>query len=190
MKTKNTLLVLGLACLMFLAVPLMARADWSLPMGDDGYYYNSRGRLVHTNMTKIEIFIPSISQNQGVIFTGQGVTDLSSSSWSSNRVNPNYVLLQGNSISSLTWTGLFTGTAPSTFYVDYLVYGSNKSKPVYAIRLLIENGSMTSYSQLDINNLPSYDRNVVPLPPSAWLLGVGLVGMLVVRRKLRGSNSA
>lgn len=187
MKKLSVLLSITL---LVLVAPLAARADWSMPMGDDGYYYNSKGKYVHTNMQKIEIFIPTVSQNQGVIFANPGATDLSSSSWSSNRVNPNYVLLTGNSVSSLTWTSLFTGTVPSTFYLDYLVYGTNRNKPVFGVRLLLENGGLSSWSQLDINNLPSYDRNVVPLPPSAWLLGVGLIGMLIAKRKFGKLNLA
>lgn len=191
MKKKNLFLVLIVVGLMVFAVPYMACANWGFSMGDDGWYTKKVGNRttdVHTNMTKVELFIPSVAANTGYTWAGQGVTNLSSSSWSASKINPTYVLAQGPSVSSLYWDVLFSGSAPSTFYMDYLVYGNNKNKPVYAIRLTIKNGvpdfSSSGWSYLDVNHLPSYNRNPVPLPPSVWLLGAGLVGAFVMRRKM------
>jgi hypothetical protein len=99
------------------------------------------------------------------------------------------VLLDGKkNLTDIYWTTLFAGTAPETFRFDYLVYGTN-NKVAYAISMTIVNG-VPNFTQgsgwvaLDPKHLPNYNRNPVPLPPSAWLLGVGLVGAFVFKKKM------
>ena len=190
MKTNNKYktMLLGAIGFVLLFAPLVAHADFSFSMGDDGYYPNSSK---HTKISKVELFI---YDSPGVTFTGSGATDLSSatsgvSGWTATLVNPTYALLDGKkNLDDLYWTTLFSGTVPETFRFDYLVYGPN-DKVAFGISMTIVNGvpSVTQGSgwvALDPKNLPNYNRNPVPLPPSVWLLGTGLVGALLFRKKM------
>lgn len=192
MKGNNTykIMAVGLIGFLMLFAPLVAHADFSFSLGDDGYYPNSNK---HTNISKVELFI---YDSPGVTFTSQGATNLGSNdspinvlTWSANRVNPTYVSLEGwLNVKDIYWTALFAGTAPETFRFDYLIYGKN-DKLAYAISMTIENG-VPNFTQgsgwvaLDPKNLPNYNRNPVPLPPSVWLLGTGLVGAFIFRKKM------
>ena len=190
MKENNRhLMVLALAVSVFFFIPAGASADWGFSMGDD--CWNPGHTQHYDNMTKIEFFIPSVPENTGVTWSGEGVTNLSSSSWSATKMNPAYVLATGTGVGSLFWTLVFSGTAPSEFRLDYLVYASDQSNPVYTISMNIASGVAnftqgTGWVALDPGEVPSYDRNPVPLPPSAWLLGVGLVGAFAFRKKMAG----
>jgi hypothetical protein len=189
---KNKRYNLTLSALMgffLLVAPVIAHADWGFSMGDDGY---KPGTTTHyDNIKKIEFFIPNVQQNAGITWSGQGVTNLSASGWTATKINPTYVLATGPSVGSLYWNLLFSGNAPSEFRLDYLVYTGNKNKPVYAVSMTIVNG-VPNFSQgsgwvaLDPKHLPDYNRNPVPLPPTVWLLGAGLVGAFVFRKKMAG----
>ncbi len=194
MRTNNKYktMLAGVVGFFLLVAPLVAHADFSFSMGDDGYYPNSNK---HANITKVELFI---YDSPGVTFTGQGATNLSSSSsgintWSATLVSPTYVLLDGSkSLSDIYWTALFAGTAPETFRFDYLIYTGKNEKLAYAISMTIENGvpnftQGSGWVSLKPNEIPNYNRNPVPLPPSVWLLGTGLVGAFVFRKKLARS---
>lgn len=187
-NNKYKTMVFGIIGFLLLFAPLAAHADFSFSMGDNGYYPDSNK---HTNISKVELFVYN---SPGVTFTGSGATNLSSSSsgvsgWSATLVNPTYVLLDGKkNLSDIYWTALFSGTAPETFRFDYLIYGTN-NKVAYAINMTIVNGQPnftqgSGWVALDPKHLPNYNRNPVPLPPSAWLLGVGLVGAFFVRKKM------
>jgi hypothetical protein len=188
MKTdKKYLIVLALALTVFLIAPAAVRADWGFSMGDDGW--NPERTQHYDNITKIEFFIPSVAQNAGITWSGEGVTNLSSSNWSATPVNSTYVLATGTGVGSLFWNLVFSGTAPSEFRLDYLVYASDLSNPVYTISMYITNGVAnftqgTGWVALNPGEVPSYDRNPVPLPPSAWLLAAGLVGAFAFKRKM------
>lgn len=185
-KTYKTMLS-SLVVLFIIFAPVIACADWGFSMGEDGW--NPAGTK-HYNMRKIEFFIPDVPQNAGITWSGQGVTDLSVSGWSATKVNPTYVVASGPSAGTIYWDALFTGTAPSEFRLDYLVYDKlNKKTPVFAISMNIVNG-VPSFTQgsgwiaLDPKHLPDYNRNPVPLPPTVWLLGAGLVGAIAFRKKI------
>jgi len=190
MRKNNKYLVLSAfvgLCLLF--VPVMAHADFSLSFGDNGYYPDSNQ---HTDISKVEVFV---YDSPGVAFTGAGATNLTSSStknlgtWTATLVNPTYVLMEGKkALQDLYWTLLFSGDAPSEFRLDYLVYGK-KNKVAFGISLAIVDGQVnitqgSGWVALDPTNLPNYNRNPVPLPPSVWLLGVGLVGAFIFRKKM------
>jgi hypothetical protein len=187
------MIVLALAVVALLLSPVGASADWGFSMGDDGW---NPGHTQHyDNITKIEFFIPSVAQNAGITWSGEGVTNLSSSTWSATKVNSTYVLATGTGVGSLFWTLVFSGTAPSDFRLDYLVYTSDSNNSVFAITMNIVNGVAnftqgTGWVALGPGEVPSYDRNPVPLPPSVWLLGVGLVGAFAFRKKMAGNPSA
>jgi hypothetical protein len=63
--------------------------------------------------------------------------------------------------------------------------------PTFGISMTIRNGipnfTSTGWTSLDIRNLPAYNRAsaAVPLPPTVFLLGAGLVGAVILRKKVR-----
>jgi len=188
MRTNSKYLTVStLVTFLLLFAPVGVRADWGFSMGDDGW--NPAYTQHYDNITKIEFFIPSVVQNAGVTWSGQGVTNLSSSGWTATTINSTYALATGSGVGSLLWSLLFSGTAPSEFRLDYLVYTSDSSNPVYTISMNIVNGVAnftqgTGWVALESGDTPSYNRNPVPLPPSVWLLGAGLVGAFAFRKKM------
>jgi hypothetical protein len=184
-------MILTVALCMFLTFALMpaaASADWGFRMGEDGY--NPAGG--HVNFSRIEFFIPDISQNAGISWSGTGVSNFSNTQWSSDKMNPTYVLATGSAITTgnlLFWDVLFTGTAPKSFRLDYLVY-TNDSNPAFGLRLKIKDGQLNinpnGWTVLNLNNLPNYSRTpaAVPVPPSVFLLGAGLIGVVILRKRI------
>jgi hypothetical protein len=193
-------MILTVALCMFLTFALMpaaASADWGFRMGEDGN--NPTGG--HVNFRRIEFFIPDVPQNAGISWSGTGVSNFSStyrpdpsSFWNDNtqKINPTYVLATGNAVrGTLFWDFLFTGQAPTDFRLDYLVYNNtNGQAPTYGISMTINNGvpnfSSGGWITLDRNNLPNYNRSMaaVPVPPSVFLLGAGLIGVVVLRKRI------
>lgn len=189
---KNIVLAtIALTFCFFLSVlaPAAARADWGFRMGDNGYIPGGSD----VGFSKIEFFIPDVSQNAGITWSGEGVGNFSNTQWNSDRINPTYVLATGSRITgSLYWDFLFTGTVPADFRLDYLVYTNiNSSNPAFGISMTIKNGipDFTSggWTSLDIMNLSAYNRTsaAVPVPPAVFLLGAGLVGVVMLRKKVR-----
>jgi hypothetical protein len=186
-------MMLTVALCMFLTFALMpaaASADWGFRMGEDGN--NPTGG--HVNFRRIEFFIADVPQNAGVTWSGSGVNSFSNAQWSSQKINPTYVLATGNAVrGTLFWDFLFTGQAPTDFRLDYLVYNNtNGQVPTYGISMTINNGvpnfSSGGWITLDRNNLPNYNRSMaaVPVPPSIFLLGAGLIGVVVLRKRIHG----
>jgi hypothetical protein len=187
---------------MFLALafmPAAASADWGFRMGEDGN--NPAGG--HVNFRKIEFFIPDVPQNAGITWSNTGVSNFSSAyrpdpspSWNDNtqKINPTYVLATGNAVrGTLFWDFLFTGQAPADFRLDYLVYNNTNSQmPTYGISMTIKDGVLNfgpgGWTVLDRNNLPNYNRTpaAVPVPPSVFLLGAGLIAVVVLRKRALG----
>ena len=187
---NNTLLIavaLGFCLLFSVIAPLTASADWGFNMGADGF--NPKGR--DNPFNKIEIFIPDLPENAGITFSGGGVSDFSNPQWNANKINPGYIVATGPTITgSLFWDVLFTGTQPLNFSFDYLVYDSRNNRVAYAVRMTIVNGVITS-TYLDPKNLPNYDRTPagVPIPPTVFLFGAGLIGMAVLRKRVHRKDN-
>jgi hypothetical protein len=182
--------MLGFCLLLSVFAPTIVSAEWGFRMGDDGY--SPAG--VDVNFRKIEFFIPDVPQNTGITWSGSGVTNFSNTQWNSQKTNPTYVLTTGPAITgSLYWDVLFTGAAPADFRLDYLVYrNTSTTNPAYGVSMSIKNGvpnfTSTGWTELDVRHLPSYNRTpaAVPVPPSVFLLGAGLIGVIVLRKRARG----
>jgi len=190
---KNILMTtatLGFCLILSFFAPTTASATWGFSMGENGDYPIGSQ---HANFSKIEFFIPDVPQNAGITWSGSGVSNFSNILWSSDKINPTYVLAAGPAITgNLFWDFLFTGTAPKKdFRLDYLVYTNNNS-PAFGISMSIDKGvpkfNPSGWTSLNLNNLPNYNRSPVaaPVPPSVFLLGAGLIGVVVLRKRVRG----
>jgi hypothetical protein len=66
----------------------------------------------------------------------------------------------------------------------------NKMNPAFGISMSIKNGMPDfthGWRALDVRHLASYDRSPVaaPVPPTLFLFGTGLVGTVVMRKRMR-----
>jgi hypothetical protein len=193
LTVRNILLataILGFCFLLSVFAPTTASATWGFRMGDDGY--TPAG--VDVNFRKIEFFIPDVPQNSGIAWSGSGVSNFSNTQWNAQNINPTYLVATGPAITgSLYWDVLFTGNVPADFRLDYLVYrNTSTTNPVYGVSMSIRNGvpnfTSSGWTALDVRHLPSYNRTpaAVPVPPSIFLLGAGLIGVIALRKRTRG----
>ncbi len=191
MIPRNTLLAsvtLGFCLVLSFLAPTAASATWGFSMGEDGGYPVGNQ---HANFTKIEFFIADVPQNVGITWSDNGVSNFSNTLWSADKINQTYVVATGPAMTgSLFWDFLFTGTAPKkNFRLDYLVY-TNSNSPAFGISMSIDKGvpkfNPSGWTSLNLNNLPSYNRSPVaaPVPPSVFLLGPGLIGVVALRKKV------
>lgn len=184
---KGMLLVavaLGFCLALSIFAPTTASADWGFRMNEDQYGFGGG------NFAKIEFFIPDVLQNAGITWSGTGVSNFDNAGWNAQQINPTYVLATGpKTTGNMFWDVLFTGAAPTEFRLDYLGYKDNGNMS-YGTTLTIKNGVVTNWAQLNLNNLPNYGRTpvVTPVPPTVFLLGAGLIGMAVLRKRVRSKD--
>lgn len=187
--TTSVIAVLSVFVTIFLCLPAASSADWGFRIGDDGW--DTARPSAHHDFTKIELFI-DFPGNAGINWSGTGISNFSKTGWSGQVVNPTYLLAAGPEVKNdtLFWDVLFSGTAPKKdFRLDYLVYESG-SNPVYGISMDIKKGkpvfNSSGWTALDLRNLPNYNRApaAVPIPPTIFLLGVGLIGVVFLRKRV------
>ncbi|MBA4391051.1 MAG: hypothetical protein C0399_08945 [Syntrophus sp. (in: bacteria)] len=160
-------------------------------MGEDGW---NPAHTKRYDFTKIEFFIAGVPQNAGITWSDTGVSKFTQTGWTAQTVNPTYVSATGPKVTdTMFWNSLFTGTVPKDFRLDYLVYDTNNGSQLklrYGISMNIKNGipdvSSNGWTALDLKNLPSYNRTpaAVPIPPTVLLLGAGLIGVVVLRKRI------
>jgi hypothetical protein len=176
---------------MLICLPGMAMA-WNLPgtFLENGTDPNG---VNHGQFNKIEIFMIDGSTFNAPFIQA---ASLAGDGWSSTLVGPTYNLVTGSFTNLL---GPFPVELPDPatgqHVLDYFVWNNNTL--LYAQRitwngtgaggeyhgwsfpLLLSDGSTFTYN----GNSGTYDR--APIPPSLLLLGTGLLGLLVLRRKPR-----
>ena len=163
------------------APPVMATStgqsdtgSWTQAFYEDGVY-NS------TNQTfnKLEAFMVS----GGVPWEAPGMSVFSNGSWSGHLVNQYYAVAGGGTSSDMFYNYDFTGARGDTFAFDTLVWNNNAV--VGAQHSYYSNGAW-SYAEFTYGGSDQYDdRTSVPEPAIMLLLGLGLVGLAGVRRKLK-----
>jgi hypothetical protein len=182
------MVLLALAAVICLPSMVMA---WTLP----GVFYENGidpSEVNHGQFDKIEVFLIG-----GTTFDAPFIqsASIASAGWSSTLVNPQYSLSTGLPTNLL---GPFTVELPdpkaTSHVLDYFVYLGNSL--LYSQRLTWNGtGSGGTYNGWSYPLLPSdgstytynsttgdYNRNV-PLPPTLLLLGSGLVGLGLLRRR-------
>lgn len=179
------LFLLVIACLF---MPNMARADWSIRFGDNGW--NPEGTFDYP-FTRVEFYIPNVPENNGIYFSANGATDFSQTDWSAQQIMPTYVSAVGLAVTdALYWTLNFTDPSNLQNFaltLDYLVYADNDA--VYGIRLFLNNGQLnltpnTGWVVLNENQVKAYSQSAVPVPSAILLLGTGLAGIVALRKRI------
>jgi hypothetical protein len=182
---KNILLTtatLGFCLILSFFAPTAASADW-------GFGMSANGSTLNGGFSKIELFI----QNAGETWSGNGASNFSEAQWSATKINPTYVLAASTTKTkgTLSWDTLFTGMKTDSFTLDYLVYKNNNNNynQAYGMRMsTVDGGKTFTYAMLNPGTFSSYNRSPVaaPVPPSVFLLGAGLIGVVVLRKRVRG----
>jgi hypothetical protein len=190
MKKNSFKFMVMLALAVVICLPSMVMA-WTLP----GTFYENGvdpNNVNHGQFDKIEVFMID-----GTTFDAPFIQNASiaSAGWSSTLINPYYSLSTGLRTNLL---GPFTVELPepkaTSHALDYFVYLGDSL--LYSQRITWNGtGSGATYNGWSFPILPSdgstytyegtggtYDRNV-PLPASVILLGSGLVGLVLLRRK-------
>jgi hypothetical protein len=161
-------------------------ANFSQAFSENGIYEGTQ-----TSITKIEIFDLSTSNRDFASPVPAG--NFSAGSWTVQLPNTDMVLATNatpGGTNSFNWTLYFTGQANGAVVnVAYLAYTSTGK--VYGTNINLNGGSWTYPTISDmpltlsqINN-PSYNRTgaPVPIPPTVFLFGGGLVSLVALRKK-------
>jgi hypothetical protein len=173
MKTLVKLLML-LALGAIICLPGMASADYVQNWVENGLYKGT-----YQTWDTAEAFLLSPGT-----WIGTGLTINSGTGWTATLINPTYALATGTPFISST-QGDFSFTTSATdltgpFSFDWVL--SSGGTTVGVQRSIYTPGAGWSYADVTANP-PQESRSHVPLPPTALLLGTGLLGLLGLRRK-------
>lgn len=158
-------------------------ADFSRNFSENGVYDGTQYSIV-----KIEIFNLSTSNRD---FVPPGAGNFSAGIWSVQMPNDNWVLATDatpGGTQSFSWTDYFDKNSfGAKVNLAYLAYTSTGEVYGTYIDLNRGNWAYTTITNLDIND-PRFDRSgvVTPVPPTVFLLGAGLIGVAVLRKRVHG----
>ena len=185
MTAKKAMIICFMAFLFFSLCATTSFATFSMQFSEDGVYNGTS-----YNITRIEIF--DLGGNRD--FTSPGLNNFSAGTWTVNMPSINYVTAVNTTpggTGSFEWTLWLTGAQRNAkLDLAYLVYTSTGD--VYGTYINLNKGTWTfpTISPFDPND-PRFvtlrgGLAPVPVPPTVFLLGAGLIGVAVLRKRVHG----
>ena len=173
MKKNFLKFTVMLALAAAICLPGMASADYVQSWYENGLYGSPP--MLKTWDTA-EAFLLSPGN-----WIGTGLTITSPTGWTATLINPQYALATGPAYSgNFYFTTRATDLTAVPFSFDWVL--SNHSDIVGVQRSIYTPGGGWAYADVT-GKPPKENRSPVPLPPAMLLLGSGLVGLLLLRRR-------
>ena len=184
MKKNLSKFMVMLALAAVLCLPGLAHADYVQNWVENGLYGIP---ATYQTWDTAEAFLLSPGT-----WIGTGLTINSGSGWTATLINPTYALATGD---------LFDSSAQGNFY--FTTHATDLTGPFSFDWVLSSGGTIVEggiivgvqrsiytpgvgWSYADVTaNPPTENRSPVPLPPATLLLGSGLVGLVLLRRRQR-----
>jgi hypothetical protein len=170
------ILVLGMAF-----SPSMAHANYVQSWEENGKYGPS---AAYQTWDKAEAFLLTPG-----VWEGTGLSNFSAAGWAATLINPRYALatgpaydsaVRGNFLYTTTASGL---TNPYTW--DIFLW---KGDTIVGVQRSTYTPTL-GWGYMDLTATPpAENRAHAPLPPSMLLLGSGLVGLVLLRRRKRSNG--
>jgi len=165
-----------------ICLPGMASADYIQNWTENGLYGTP---ATYQTWDTAEAFLLSPGT-----WIGTGLTINSGTGWTATLINPTYALATGNPFISRTQGNFFFTTSATDltgpFSFDWVLSSGGtitKGGTIVGVqRSIYTPGVGWSYADVTANP-PLENRSHAPLPPTALLLGTGLLGLLGLRRK-------
>jgi hypothetical protein len=169
---RKTILMLALG--MLVCLPGMASADListgdPMEIGSWAQRFQENGVGTYDTM---EFFIVSGATD----FEAPGANNFSSSGWTGTVINPDYARATGSDKTDMQFDVRWTSAQSVPFRMDFLAWDGSILKEAVHADWSGGGWSFTGFALTQDYQDANFSR--VPLPPTALLMGVGLLGMV------------